>query len=277
MTFYITVTLAFLLSLASSFYGSIAGGASLLSLPGLIFLGIPPEVAVATNNLANLGRFSLSSVKFIRSKKIIWKYVYTLAPLGLLAGFLGARILLEIDRDLVKQSLGIVMLCLVPLGFTKKEFGTVAQAVSQRRFLAGHFVYFAVSIYGAALLIGSGPLILYIVIYFFGLTILQANATSSFCWLFITISALFYRRLCRKPCCSNQRRSVDQAILRSCNFDHGHQTAIFRVIYDYENLPKTSYVLLSSNKFYNFTVDSPLQFRPFYSSKSSFLAQSPEQ
>jgi len=190
MTFYTTIILAFLLGLVASFYGSIAGGASFLSLPGLIFLGIPPEVAVATNNLANLGRFSLSSVKFIRSKKIIWKYVYTLAPLGLLAGFLGARILLEIDRDLVRQSLGIVMLCLVPLGFTKKEFGTVAQAVSQRRFLIGHFVYFAVSIYGAALQIGSGPLVLYLVIYFFGLTILQANATSSFCWLFITISAL---------------------------------------------------------------------------------------
>jgi len=145
---------------------------------------------VATNTLANLGRFSLASVRFMRSQKIIWRYVYIFAPVGLAAGFLGARILLEIDRDLVRQSLGIIMLCLVPLGFTKKEFGTVAQEVSQGKAFSGYLIYFLISVYGAALLIGSGPLLLYAVIYFFGLTILQAKATTSFSWLFITMSAL---------------------------------------------------------------------------------------
>ena len=161
-----------------------------MSLPGLIFLGLPPEIAVATNKLADLGRFSLSSVKFVRSKKVVWKLVCSLAPIALLAGFLGARLLLEIDRELVKQSLGFIMLCLVPLGFTKRDFGTVTKDVSRSRFIVGHCVYFLISVYGGALQIGSGPMLLYAIIYFFGLTILQANATSSFCWLFITISAL---------------------------------------------------------------------------------------
>jgi len=185
-----TVVLAFFLGLCASFYGSIAGGSSFLSLPGLIFLGLPPEIAIATNKLADLGRFTLASIKFIRAKKIVWKYIFTLAPLALLAGYLGARLLLEIDRNVVQQSLGIIMLCLIPLGFTKREFGTIAQEVSKGRTVIGHIVYLGVSIYGGSLQIGSGPLLLYVIIYFFGLTILQANATSSFCWLFITLSAL---------------------------------------------------------------------------------------
>lgn len=185
-----TIVLAFFLGLCASFYGSIAGGSSFLSLPGLIFLGLPPEIAIATNKLADLGRFSLSSIKFIRAQKVVWKYVFTLAPLALSAGFLGARILLELDRTIVQQSLGIIMLCLIPLGFTKREFGTIAQEVGKERMMIGHLVYLVISIYGGSLQIGSGPLLLYAIIYFFGLTILQANATSSFCWLFITLSAL---------------------------------------------------------------------------------------
>lgn len=182
---------SFLLGFIAAFYGSIAGGAGFISLPGLVMLGVPADIAIATNKLADLGRFVFASIKFVRSKKVVWKLVLSLAPLAFIGGSIGASVVLEIDRDLLRRLMGIVILCLVPLGFINKSFGVLSSTVSRFKMVIGHLVYFLISLYGGSLQVGSGPMLLYAVVYFFGLTIIQANATSSFCWLFLTISSLF--------------------------------------------------------------------------------------
>lgn len=74
----ITIFVVFFLGIAVSFIGVIVGGGGLISIPILIFLGLPPQIAIATNKFGSLG-LSLSGLyKYWKAKKIIFEFV---APL----------------------------------------------------------------------------------------------------------------------------------------------------------------------------------------------------
>ncbi|MFH4966402.1 TSUP family transporter [Gaetbulibacter sp. M235] len=82
----------FLIGLVASFYGSITGVPFMLSIPALIFMGIPAETVFVTNKLGDLGRFSLSTFRFVKSGKAIWKYAVPFIPLAITGGLLGAKL-----------------------------------------------------------------------------------------------------------------------------------------------------------------------------------------
>ena len=182
--------LATLLGFLSSLYGSIVGGAGIISIPGLIFLGLPPETAIATNKLADLGRFTAATYLCSREKRICWSYVRSLLPLAVCAGALGAHILAFIAPARLQAVLGYALI--LALGFSSMRPRTYSDSVplTPRRWAFGHLLYFLCSLYASALQVGSGPLLLTILMTFFGLRILEANATSSVCWLFLSFSAV---------------------------------------------------------------------------------------
>jgi uncharacterized membrane protein YfcA len=61
VTEFYSLTAVFLVGVAASVIGTMVGGGSLLSIPLLIFLGLPPQVAIATDRFAALGGASSSS------------------------------------------------------------------------------------------------------------------------------------------------------------------------------------------------------------------------
>ena len=69
------VLFLFALGLFAAFLDSVVGGGGLIMLPGLLFLGVPPTNALATNKFAgSVGSFT-STVMFYRSGKINLKEV----------------------------------------------------------------------------------------------------------------------------------------------------------------------------------------------------------
>ncbi len=185
-----TIVFCFLIGLTASFYGSITGGAALLSIPALIFLGIPADVAIASNKLGDLGRFSSATFNFVKSGQVIWKLALIFIPISILGGILGAYLLSVIHVAELKTFTGIIILLFIPLLFINKKMGIEEVATSKTRRLIGWIMYFVATVYGASIQVGSGFIIIYSVTWFFGTTLLQANATSSVAWLFTTISSV---------------------------------------------------------------------------------------
>ena len=68
MELYITLFLTFLIGVLASFIGAIVGGGGLLSIPFLMFIGLPPQTAIATNKFGSVG---LSMVLLLNLKKKI--------------------------------------------------------------------------------------------------------------------------------------------------------------------------------------------------------------
>lgn len=160
----------------SGFIGAIAGGGGLLSIPFLIFLGIPPQITLATNKFGGMGLSFGALYKFIKEKKIIWQYAIFLSFFGILGSLIGSRILLTIDTSILQKLIGVLLILLIPTIFLKKSFGIEEKETSRKRKVVGYICYFLISII-ASFFGGMGIITMSIAIYFFGLPIIKANAT----------------------------------------------------------------------------------------------------
>ena len=64
---------AFVVGIIASSYGAAVGGGALLTVPALIWLGVPVVEAVATSKLGSMGVSTAGLVAFGRAKMIDWR------------------------------------------------------------------------------------------------------------------------------------------------------------------------------------------------------------
>lgn len=167
----------FLIGLIASVFGTMVGGGSLLSIPFLILVGLPPQVAIATERFGGLGQTIASFIKFLRSNKIVWKYVSILTVISLFGSLIGANILVRTDPKILHNIIGVTLIVLLPLIFLKRDLGIQSSEVGRNNIIVGSAIYFLVQIFAAFFGGGTGTLIAYVLMFFFGLTILEATAT----------------------------------------------------------------------------------------------------
>jgi hypothetical protein len=183
----LTLFLTFLIGFGSSFIGAISGGGGLISIPFLVFLGLPPQIAIATNKMGSIGLSIGSLARFWKSKHIKWKYVPVLTALGLAGGILGSYLLISLNEKILGTIMGIIILAILGIMLTKRTFGEVHKERPVLLKILGCIVYFFVMIYGGFFGGGGGILIFYTLIFFLGFTLLEANATDIIPWLSMSI------------------------------------------------------------------------------------------
>jgi len=175
----IIATAVFLTGIVSGLVGGVtSGGGGFVSLPVLIFLGLSPDVAVATQRFGTLGWNTVSIFKFSKAKKIIYKYVVPLMIVSGIGGVVGANLLVNVDKTLLAKIIGLVIMALVPVVLWKKKLGIEPKTNgSSKMMFWGFMLYFIVSIYDGFLGVGGGILVAYLFVLVFGMTYNQANGT----------------------------------------------------------------------------------------------------
>src|SRR5579864_802182 len=103
---------ALLLGLASGFIGGIATGGGLVAIPGLIFIGLPPSAAIATNNLNAVSGIT-SALKFHKSQKLQLRGMLPLLFASFLGGLVGSKLLLHINQTVTQKAFAIAAIVLV--------------------------------------------------------------------------------------------------------------------------------------------------------------------
>ena len=142
---------------------TIAGGGSLITLPILIFLGLPGSVANATNRVAILSQ-NIFAVTGFNSKGIKLPLPYSLylgiASLG--GGFMGAKLAVDIDDTLFNRILAIIMvlvvISIVAEPRTKKINRPERLGITHQVF--GILAFFLLGIYGGFIQAGIGFLVI---------------------------------------------------------------------------------------------------------------------
>ena len=170
--------LTFLVAVFASFIGAMVGSGGLITIPFLIFLGLPPHIAIATNKFGATGLKIGAITKFRKTDLILWKYILPFSLIGIVAAIIGTQLLLAIDKELLSNIVVILLLVVLPLLFLKKDLGIVHETVSKLKQGIGYFLYFLAMIFSAFFGGGSATFVLYILMIFFGITINQANATA---------------------------------------------------------------------------------------------------
>ena len=170
--------LVFLVGVSASFIGAMVGSAGLINIPFLIFMGLPPHVAIATNKLGGVGLKLGAFTKYWKTNLIKWNYFVPLTILGILAALVGAQILLWIDKDLLSRIVVVLLLLVLPVIFLKKEIGLKQRITTPFQKKLGYIFYFFAQVFSAFFGGGAGTFVIYTLMYFFGLTIIEAGATA---------------------------------------------------------------------------------------------------
>ncbi len=190
----VAALLIFLVGVFASFIGGmLGGGGSLISIPALTFLGLPPSIAVATNRFGCVGGAASSIFKFAKAKQILLKYVLPLTIISVIGSVIGAKILIEFNEDLLSKVMGILILIILPFTFLKRELGLKRKIVSKYYKIFGFIIYFGVAIYDGFFGAGAGIIAVFLLIFTFGLTYIEANATEKIPWfLNVVVSTIIF-------------------------------------------------------------------------------------
>ena len=146
----------------AGFINTVAGGGSLLSLPVMIFMGLPPAMANGTNRVA-LFLQNISGVAGFKSKGIfVFPYSLWLGISALLGAIIGAKISVELDDKTFNQIIALVMIGVVLLtvfnpGSKAKQ---AIEDLSKKAQTIGIITFFFVGIYGGFIQAGVGFIIL---------------------------------------------------------------------------------------------------------------------
>ncbi len=150
-----------LVGILSGFLNVTAGGGSLLSLPFLIFLGLPPATANGTNRIAILVQNILATARFRQFKVIPSGLVAVTTIPATIGALLGAQIAVEIDPLLFKRMLAGVMVVMIPfVVFGRSPGAGEAVTPSPQKKLVLIPAFFAIGMYGGFIQGGIGFLLI---------------------------------------------------------------------------------------------------------------------
>ncbi|KIX22433.1 integrase [Flavobacterium sp. 316] len=176
----------------AGFLNTIAGGGTLLTLPALIFLGLPAPLANGTNRIAILIQ-TFTAVKGFKSKGIsTYPFSLYLGISAFLGSFIGAKIAIGIDGALFNRILSIIMIMvLLTLLFgPKKNYADIVEKTTGKPLYIAIGIFFFLGIYGGFINAGIGFLMLIILPYLNGLSLLKSNVTKVFVVWIYTIGAV---------------------------------------------------------------------------------------
>jgi uncharacterized membrane protein YfcA len=185
----------FVLGIVVAFINSIAGGASSLSLPIMILLGLPPTVANGTNRFGMLVGIFSSVLNMRRYGYLRMDIAKALLPPTLLGGAAGTMLAVVIDDSHFQILLAIVMVAVAIMSSLGTDpFGKAPETPPKRPGFKAFWGFAAVGFYGGFLQVGMGFIQIFSLRKYSGLDLKQVNAFKSFLslWFLLMSSLVFF-------------------------------------------------------------------------------------
>ena len=150
--------LLFCVGLISGSINVLAGGGSLIALPLLIFTGMPPVIANATNRVAIVMQNLCGISGFYQQGVTTFKFSLPLAISATLGAFFGARIAVDLTDEIFKIVLASVMfgVILTSIWNPSKNIGNEPARDSGFYWVLSTILFFFVGLYGGFIQAGVG-------------------------------------------------------------------------------------------------------------------------
>jgi uncharacterized protein len=178
----------------AGFLNTLGGGGSLLSLPVLIFLGLPPAVANGTNRIALIVQNLVGVTNFRRKGFFYPKLSFILGVPAILGSIIGARVAVSISGEVFERILAVVMIVVLILILTRPEKKFIKEMDSENlgtfRLIVAMIAFFGVGLYGGFIQAGVGFIIIVALTLITGMSLVKVNSLKVFIILIYTISSL---------------------------------------------------------------------------------------
>ncbi|MEP1097171.1 MAG: sulfite exporter TauE/SafE family protein [Cyclobacteriaceae bacterium] len=177
--------------LFAGFINTVAGGGSLLTMPLLIFMGLPSAEANASNRVAIFLQNVFSVVGFKSKGVSAFPFALWLAISASAGAFLGSRIAVDIEDLIFNRILAVVMLVVIGLiVFKPKIKEQVDEMMSMKKTWVSIVVFFFIGIYGGFIQAGVGFLVIAALTGAHGFNMAKTNSIKVFIIMCYTVIAL---------------------------------------------------------------------------------------
>jgi uncharacterized membrane protein YfcA len=169
----------FLVSLAANLFSAFAGGgAGLLQLPALIFLGLPFAIALATHKIASVALGLGATLRHLREGGLQRDYVLFILGSGIPGVLLGASLILQVPGRAAEVALGVLTMGLGIYSVAKGQLGLKEEPRNRggRGLWIGALGLFGIGVLNGSLTSGTGLFVTLWLVRWFGADYRQAVA-----------------------------------------------------------------------------------------------------
>lgn len=107
----------------ASFIDSVVGGGGLISIPALMWTGLPPVTVLGTNKCAAVMGAFTSFATFVRSGKVDVWLIKRLFPIALIGSGLGVLTVRLIPPDVLRPLVVVMLIAVLIYSVLKKDWG----------------------------------------------------------------------------------------------------------------------------------------------------------
>ena len=182
------------IGLLAGFINTLAGSGSLITLPFLMFMGLPANVANGTNRIAILLQNVVSVTGFRQKKVLSFREGLFFSVPAIIGAVVGARIAINLDEQAMKRTIGALLVIMLIIVLYKPERWLQGKHLEQTRgrklFL--FLLFFFIGMYGGFIQAGVGFFLLAGLVLGAGSDLVKANALKVFIILLYTPLALAF-------------------------------------------------------------------------------------
>ena len=166
----------FLVGLIAGTIDTIAGGGGLLTIPALLWAGLPPATALATNKLQSVFGTFTASVYFIRKKMVNIKEMKLMILSAFIGSILGGFTLLQIDPSILQKIIPFLLVAIGIYFLVSKDAGAVEKHKLISTALFSISIILLIGFYDGFFGPGTGSFFTIAFIYLLGFNISNATA-----------------------------------------------------------------------------------------------------
>jgi uncharacterized membrane protein YfcA len=183
-------------ALLAGFIDAVVGGGGLVQTPALfaVLPGVNPATLLGTSKLAGVWGTGAAALSYARRVRVEWN---TAAPAALAAfglAFLGAYTVTRFPPDFIRKLLPFALLAVALYILMRKDFGHIHAPLHQgfREKVAAILVGGGIGFYDGFFGPGTGSLLVFLFVRFFGFDFLGASAVAKVVNVACNMAALFW-------------------------------------------------------------------------------------
>lgn len=173
------LALLFFFSLLANIFSSFAGGgAGLIQLPLLLFLGLPFSLALATHKVASVALGLGATLRHLKNKSIDLPFSLYILACGIPGVVLGGFIVMQLKNTTAEFLLGLLTISLALYSIRSPQLGQQSEYKNRHHkgYLIGGIVMFIIGALNGSLTSGTGLFVTLWLVYWFGLEYKNAIA-----------------------------------------------------------------------------------------------------
>lgn len=167
------------IGVVAGFLNTVAGGGSLITLPILIFLGLPTAVANGTNRVALVVQNTVAVWNFRRKGFFDWKMGLLFGIPAMIGSILGAQLAIKTPDETFNKILAVIMLLVLWLTIKPPKKKTNSESdtqLSRNQKILGVIGFTLIGLYGGFVQAGVGFIIMAFTNTLIGMSLVKINS-----------------------------------------------------------------------------------------------------